>query len=284
MAILLCRSSDRQGSIMQLERCNTGLFFSLLGTPEILAASRRINLKGARQQSLAAMLSLDAGNTVGASRLIEGVWGGRPPATADAQLRICVSRLRRRLAEAGVPGMISTDSHGYRLAVRRDQVDVHRFTDLLAMSREAEAEGDCAEAVRLLRTALGLWRGPAARGLTSPLIRAAAMRLDEERVGTLEHCFGLEIRLGRHHQILPELMAHADEYPFRERIQFQLLTALYRSGRQVDALHTYRKIRKKFTEELGIEPSHLLRILERKILTQSPELSRFYVQEARISA
>ncbi|WP_165484811.1 AfsR/SARP family transcriptional regulator [Streptomyces kasugaensis] len=270
---------------MQLEWFGTGPFFGLLGTPEILAAGRRINIAGVRQQTLVAMLSLYAGNTVGASWLIEGVWGGRPPATADAQLRICVSRLRRQLAEAGMPGLISTDSRGYRLAVPRDRVDAHRFTDLLATSRKAEAEGDCVEAVRLLRTALGLWRGPAAGGLTSPLVRAAAERLDEERMGTFEHCFGLELRLGRHHQILPELMAHANESPFRERLQFQLITALYRSGRQVDALRAYREIRRKFAEEIGIEPSQFLRTLERKILAQSPELnSRTYVQDTMIPA
>ncbi|MER0240721.1 AfsR/SARP family transcriptional regulator [Streptomyces sp. HSW2009] len=270
---------------MQLERFDSGPCFGLLGTSEVLVAGRRISIAGVRQQTLVAMLSLDAGNTVGAGRLIEGIWGAHPPKTADAQLRICVSRLRRRLTEAGTPGLISTESHGYRLAVARDRVDAHRFSDLLDASRKVEAAGDRAEAVRLLRTALDLWRGPAAEGLTSPLLRAAAARLDEKRVGTFEHCFALELRLGRHHHILPELMAHTTAYPFRERLQFQLITALYRSGRQVDALHAYREIRRKFAKELGIEPSQFLRTLERKILVQSPELNNgTYPQETRIPA
>jgi DNA-binding SARP family transcriptional activator len=246
--------------------------FDLLGPLEFRTKGQEVPIAGVRQQTLLALLLLDVGKTISGSRLIEGIWGGRAPETAEAQLRICVSRLRRRLADAGLRNLISTESQGYRLNLPESRVDVHRFRGALEHAGRAEADGDAAEAVRLLRAALALWRGPAAEGLTGPLVRAAAARLDEERASALERCFGLELQLGRHHRIVPELTASAAEHPFRERLQSQLITALYHSGRQADALNAYRDMKRRFAEELGIDPSHRLRALEVKILKQNPEL------------
>jgi DNA-binding SARP family transcriptional activator len=246
--------------------------FSILGPLEFRAAGAEVGIPGVRQQTLLALLLLEVGRTITRPRLIEGIWGGRPPETAEAQLRICVSRLRRRLADAGLRNAISTESNGYRLNVRPDQVDVHRCADHLERAALAEAAGDIAEAVRRLRSALGLWRGTAADGLPSPVVRTAAARLEEERVSALERCFGMEIQLGRHHRIIPELMAIATEHPYREGLQSHVMTALYRSGRQADALRFYRQLKRRFAEELGIDPSERLRALEARILAQNPEL------------
>ncbi|MET9532443.1 MULTISPECIES: AfsR/SARP family transcriptional regulator [unclassified Streptomyces] len=252
---------------------------------EISTAGQRIGVAGIRQQTLLAILLLDVGKTIGVARLIDGIWGERAPATAHAQLRICVSRLRRRMNETGLPALISTENQGYRLTVANERIDVYHFARLLEVAHEVETHGKLSESVQLLRVALGLWRGPALEGLSSPLVRTAAARLDEERRGALEHCFSLELRLGQHHRIVPELMANAAEFPFRENLQFQLITALYRSGRQVDALNVYRKLKRRFREELGVDPSHFLRSLERKILAQSPDLNGGTpAQETRVPA
>ncbi|MFC9927361.1 BTAD domain-containing putative transcriptional regulator [Streptomyces sp. NPDC127190] len=257
---------------MRLDIADGTFSFNILGPLEIIAAGTEITVAGARQQTLLTLLLLDVGKTITGARLIDGIWGGRAPQTAEVQLRICVSRLRRVLAEGGLPDVISTESQGYRLTVPEDRVDVRRFTARVDRAARAEAAGDDAEAVRLLRSALGLWRGPAAEGLTGPLVRAAAARLDEERMSALERCFGLELRLGRHHRIIPELMASAAEHPFRETLQSQLMRALYHAGRQADALNVYRDVKRRFAEELGIDPSQRLRALEQRILEQHPEL------------
>ncbi|MEU6460068.1 AfsR/SARP family transcriptional regulator [Streptomyces sp. NPDC047065] len=257
---------------MQPETTNETFTFKILGPLEFRAAGVEFGIAGVRQQTLLTLLLLEAGRTITSPRLIEGVWGGRPPETAEAQLRICVSRLRRRLADAGLRDVISTESNGYRLNVPEDRIDVHRCAAHLERSAQAETAGDIAEAVRQLRSALALWRGPAAEGLPSPVVRAAAARLDEERASALEHCFGMEIQQGRHHHIVPELMSIATEHPFREGLQSHLMTALYHSGRQADALRVYREVKRRFTEELGIDPSERLRTLEAKILEQNPRL------------
>lgn len=257
---------------MQPDTMNDRFSLRILGALELIAAGDELPVAGVRQQTLLTLLLLDVGRTVAAARLIDGIWGGRAPATAEAQLRICVSRLRRRLADGGLRDVIRTETGGYRLTVPEDHVDVRRFTRLLDRAGSAEALRNDAEAVRLLRTALGLWRGPAAEGLSSPLVRAAAARLDEERASAMERCFDLELRLGRHHQVVPELVAKAAEHPFRENLQSQLMTALYRAGRQADALNVYRNVKRRFAEELGLDPSQRLRALESKILEQKVEL------------
>ncbi|MER7226162.1 AfsR/SARP family transcriptional regulator [Streptomyces rubradiris] len=265
-------NASPRGSEMQPDATGREFSFNILGPLEFTSAGEEIPISGARQQTLLTLLLLDVGRTLTGARLIDGIWGGRAPQTADAQLRICVSRLRRRLADGGLPDVISTEAHGYRLNVPEDRVDVHRFRDLLERAGRAEADGDAAHAVRLLRTALSLWRGRAAEGLSSPLVRAVAARLDEERAGALERCFALELQLGRHHRIIPELVASTAEHPFREGLHCQLMTALYHAGRQVDALNVYQEVKRRFSEELGIDPSQRLRALEMKILAQQPEL------------
>ncbi|MFE5794736.1 BTAD domain-containing putative transcriptional regulator [Streptomyces sp. NPDC056503] len=257
---------------MQPETTDSEFSFKILGPLEITAEGKDVPITGTRQRTLLTLLLLDVGRPVGHARLIDGVWGGRAPRTAEAQLRICVSRLRRRLTEAGLPDAIATESHGYRLTVPEDRVDVPRFRILLDRAGHAEASRDDTEAVRLLCAALALWRGPAAEGLTSPLVRAAAARLDEERASALERRFGMELRLGRHHRVVPELAAGAAEHPFRENLHYQLMTALYHTGRQADALNVYRELRRRLADEMGIDPSQRLRALESKILEQNPEL------------
>ncbi|MEU7486143.1 AfsR/SARP family transcriptional regulator [Streptomyces sp. NPDC042319] len=246
--------------------------FRILGPLEFHVSGRPVPVPGARQRALLCLLLLESGRTMTAARLIDGIWGERPPETAAAQLRICVSRLRKLLAESGLPGAISTETGGYRLCLPEGCVDVQRFGGLLREAADAESGGRRTDAAALLREGLALWRGPAADGLESPALRAAAAQLDEERVAALERYFDLEIHLGRHHLVIPELMSCAAAHPFREQLHSHLMLALYRAGRQVEALHAYRELKRRFADELGIEPSLPLRIMETKILGQNPEL------------
>jgi DNA-binding SARP family transcriptional activator len=150
----------------------------------------------------------------------------------------------------------------------KDVVDFHWFKELTVRGRAAADDGRLDEAVALLRSALDLWTGPIAAGLGSALVRAAAVRLEEDRLSVLEDCFDLELQLGRQGRIIGELTSHVNEHPFREKLCAQLMLALYRSDRQVDALQLFRITRRRFCDELGIEPSENLRALEHRILTR----------------
>lgn len=241
---------------------------------EFSVSGRLVPVPGVRLQTLLLLLLLEPDRTLTATRLIEGIWSDRAPETAAAQLRICVSRLRKLLASTGLGGTIRTETNGYRLQIPKEWVDAHRFEEILRQAVAAEADKRPGEAAALLREGMALWRGPAADGLGSPVVRAAATRLDEERMASLERYFNLEILLGRHHHVIPELLSSAASHPFREQLHYQLMLALYRSNRQVDALSVYRQLKRRFAEELGIEPSPSLRTMESRILGQHPGLIR----------
>ncbi|MFC5748005.1 BTAD domain-containing putative transcriptional regulator [Actinomadura rugatobispora] len=217
--------------------------FGVLGPVEVCRDGRAVAVGGPRVRALLAMLLLDAGNVVGTERLIDGLYGEEPPAGAANALQSQVSRLRRGLGDAD---LVEGHPAGYRLAVRREDVDVHRFERLVA-----EARGDAA----VLREALGLWRGPALAGLAAPFAAAQAARLEESRAGAVEACAEAEIAAGDFAgplRDLPELIA---AHPLRERARGLLMRALHASGRQAEALEFYEETRRLLAAELGADPS-----------------------------
>jgi YVTN family beta-propeller protein len=244
--------------------------FRLLGPVEARSDGRELALGGPKQRALLAMLLLDANKTVSRDRLIDGLWGEQPPPTAAHTLDNYVSRLRKALGG----GRLSRNPPGYALLVEVDELDLDLFERLFRDGREALARGDVGEAAATLRSALDLWRGAAlADVLFEPFAAMEAPRLEERRLMALEQRIDADLALGRDDELVPELEALVRDHPFRERLLYQLMLAFYRSGRQADALAALQAAKRRFAEELGLEPGPQLRDLERLILEQDPQLS-----------
>lgn len=238
--------------------------FGLLGTLEVRAGDGPLPLGAPKQRALLALLLLNANRVVARERLIDELWGEDPPETAVTAVQVYVSRLRKLLPE----GMLVTRSPGYLLEVEPESLDLQRFERLVAEAREA----DPARASSLLREALGLWRGPPLADFSGePFARVEAGRLQDLRRAALEGRIEADLALGRHAELVGELEVLIAEHPRRERLRGQLMLALYRSGRQAEALEAYRQARATL-DELGIEPGVALRELEKQILTQNAGL------------
>jgi DNA-binding SARP family transcriptional activator/tetratricopeptide (TPR) repeat protein len=205
-------------------------------------------------------------------RLIEAVYGEDLPPTSRAQAQISISSLRRIFAAHGRQGIITTHGRGYVIQVERGQLDSAQFEELTTAARTARVEGKLDRAIACYRDALRLWRGPALDGMDSQLVQAAVNRLDEQRIAANEDRVELELKVGRHHELVGELGELAAQYPLRERPQGQLMLALYRCGRVAEALQVYQLTRRAMLDELGIEPSERLQQLELAILASSPGL------------
>ena len=233
--------------------------FRLLGPLEVLGDdSAPIPLGGKRPRALLALLLLHPNAVVLTDRLIDGVWGEDPPASAQSALQVHIHALRKTLGA----DRIVTHGRGYALRVDAEELDVERFERLVATGTRAS-----------LDTALALWRGPALGDFASaPFARADAARLEEARLAALEARIAADLAAGRHTEVVPELDTLVKASPHRERFQAQRMLALYRSGRQADALAAYRDAR-TVLDDLGLEPSPELRTLEQQILRHDPELA-----------
>ncbi|ATL31035.1 AfsR/SARP family transcriptional regulator [Streptomyces formicae] len=252
----------------------------LLGPMEASLGGEPMLLGGSRQQTVLAALALEANRVIPLDRLIRAVWDDAPPSTARSQIHICISALRRILAVGEAP-LIVTRSPGYMLALPQDNIDAHWFDSLVTQGRTAAGQGHTAAAADSLREALTLWRGPALSGIPSRIVQAGATKLDEARMAATEERIRLDLRLGRHHEIIGELHALTAAEPFRETPQAQLMLALYRSGRQAEALETYQRVRATFAAELGIEPGEELRRLHHDILAGHARLDLVTQQAER---
>ncbi|GIJ75020.1 AfsR/SARP family transcriptional regulator [Virgisporangium ochraceum] len=249
----------------------------VLGPLELIAdEGHRLDLAGHRQQIVLACLALEPGRVVSVGRLVTAVYGERPPSSARAQVQICVSALRRLFAASRHPEAITTRHQGYALEVSDTRVDLQHYEAVLASAATAPAKE---EAVQRYREALRMWRGAPLEGLDSEPLRAAADRLVERRLGATEECVDLELELGLHGELIAELGELVAAHPLRERLRGQLMLALYRSGRQAEALECYRSARRVLIEELGLEPSERLQALERSILASDVTLSAPSVRE-----
>ncbi|WP_328989760.1 tetratricopeptide repeat protein [Kribbella sp. NBC_01245] len=237
--------------------------YAVLGPVEVEGDAGRIPL-GGKQHVVTAALLCRPNQAVSTDVLIDLLWPDDPPATARNSLQVYVYRLRKAL---GSDSLVSHTAAGYTLLVQPGELDVYRFEEAAAAGRQAMADGMTEDAAKLWQEALDLWRGEAFAG-TNELtpIREEAARLEELRLATLEHRFEAELALGRHTRSIPELTALSARHPLRDRFRYQLMLALYRSGRRADALQVYREGRELVRAELGLEPGHDLRRLELDIL------------------
>jgi DNA-binding SARP family transcriptional activator/tetratricopeptide (TPR) repeat protein len=247
--------------------------FLILGPLEVLNEGRPLSLPMGRGRALLALLILHPGQVVSTDRLIDELWGEEPPVTATTALQGLVSNLRKRLEPSNVKGetptVLKTHPPGYVLAVDPDQVDAFRFKRLLKEASGAQA----LQRAAMVRTALSLWRGPALADFAyQPFAQIEITSLGELRIAAMEEWIDADLALGRHGQLVAELEGLVSEYPLRERLQEQLMLALYRAGRQAEALDAYRNVRRTLVEELGIEPGPALQRLEGAILRQDPSL------------
>ena len=254
------------------------LDFRILGTLEVRDGDERLALGGRRQRAVLALLLLHRGEIVSSERLIDLLWGGAPPGTAATALQGYVSQLRKVLEPdrpaGAAPRILVTHEPGYVLRVAPEQLDLERFNALVSGARTALAAGRADEASAALERALGLWRGPALADLENePFAQGEAGRLEELRVAALEERFDAELTRGRHHELIAALEAHIARHPLRERPRGQLMLALYRAGRQAEALGAFQDARRTLVDEVGIEPGSELRRLEQAILEQAPELA-----------
>jgi class 3 adenylate cyclase len=239
--------------------------FRLLGPLEIDDVADEALLRRAKPRALLALLLLSANRPVGTDRLVAGLWGEDEPATALGALQNYVSQLRKALGR----DVVVTRAPGYMAVVGPDELDVERFERLVAEAADSDVSGRAA----CLREALSLWRGPPLADLADePFAGAEIRRLDELRLAALEDRIAADLELGRHGELVAELEALVQEHPLRERVRALLMLALYRGGRQAEALAAYRDGRKLFDEELGLEPGDELQRLERAILRHDPEL------------
>ncbi|MEV7673120.1 AfsR/SARP family transcriptional regulator [Streptomyces sp. NPDC000963] len=242
------------------------MFLHVLGPLRATVDARPVPLGGRRARTVLAALALEPDWAVSVESLVEAVWGPHSPASARTQIRICVSALRRAFASAGAPEVIETLSYGYRLRIGPDQLDSAVFESRVHRARELAEHGRQAEAVLELRSALALWTGPAFAGENGPALEPGVLRLEELRMRATEEKLRLELALGRHSDVIGELMALTAAHPFREQLHGQLMLALHRAGRTAEALAAYRRIRLTLVDELGIEPGPGLSGLERSIL------------------
>jgi YVTN family beta-propeller protein len=243
--------------------------FRILGPFEARENGQPLAIGAGKQRALLALLLLSAGEVVSTDRLIDALWGESPPASALNSVHIYVSQLRKVLGE----GCVITRGRGYLLAVDPEQLDLGRFERLLGEGRELLERGEAERASEALRAALGLWRGPPLADFASELFAQGEIaRLEELRVAALEERIEADLALGRHAELVPELEALVRANPLRERLRAQLMLALYRSGRQAEALGAYRQARATLVAELGLEPGRRLQEVERGILSQDPSL------------
>ena len=243
----------------------------VLGPLELIGERGPLPLGAPKERRLLAALVAEAGTTRSSDALANAIWGESPPRSAPKLLQVYVSKLRKHLPpEAG----IRTHGSGYALELQDGVLDAARFESLLEDGREAARAGNAALAASILRRALALWRGHAYGELADEeFVRAEAQRLDELRLVAFEERLAAELAVGRHAAVLAELRALADSYPLRERPQAQLMLALYRSGRQSEALDRFAATRRQLHDELGLEPGAELRDLQRRILQHDPTLS-----------
>src|SRR5438445_4004635 len=236
--------------------------FRILGPVEVIDRGQQLPRGGGKQRALLAALLVHANHVVSNDLLIDWLWGERPPDTAQAALHVHVSQLRKVLGA----GHVLTEPAGYRIRVPPEDLDAMRFEQWIAVG-----SGDRSSS---LREALALWRGPALGEFNhQPFAEGEAARLEELRLSTLEERIDDDLSLGRHREVIGELEALVRKQPLRERLRGQLMLALYRCGRQAEALASYRDTRDLLVEELGIDPSPALQELERQILKQDPALT-----------
>jgi DNA-binding SARP family transcriptional activator/pimeloyl-ACP methyl ester carboxylesterase len=256
--------------------------FGVLGPLEVTAHGQPLPVRGARTRAVLAMLLMHANQVVAADQIIEELWPGQPADRASASLQVRVSQLRKALRSAQEADRLVTRPPGYLIRVAPGELDALRFDRLAHDGETALATGDAGLAARRLAEALSLWRGPALADVdAAPFAQAQATRLEERRIAALESRAEALLACGRHAELVGDLETLTTAYPLRERLWSHRMLALYRAGRQADALRAYRDLRAILVSELGIEPSLELRELEARILRQDAALTPPAARPAR---
>src|SRR6266536_430193 len=250
------------------------MVFRVLGPLEVWANQLKLRISRPRQERLLARLLLDVNRSVAVSDLVDAIWNESPPDTAVRQVRNTVSQLRRlwQLPEAKVRAQIVTEATAYRLETELDNIDLFLFRQQLARARALLEAGSIGAARERLQDALRLWRGHAFAGIDSEAIQTRATALNEEHILAWEEYFDLDLQLGRHHMVLVELPPLAVEYPFREKLVRQRMLALYRCGRQAEALNEYQRFRQILANELGSDPARETETIYIQVLHRDPLL------------
>ena len=243
--------------------------YRILGPFAVAKDGAEVVMGSGKQRALLALLLLHANEAVSTDRLIDQLWGESRSASATKVLQNYVSKLRRLLGD----DVLITRAHGYELRVEPGELDLDRFDDLVAEGRRALAAGDPEQAAAVLAEALALWRGPPLADFTyEPFALSEIDRLDGLRLAALTERIDADLQLGHHDALIGELEGLVARYPLQERLRGQLMLALYRAGRQADALRVYKETRRVLVDELGIEPSKELQQLEHAILVHDPSL------------
>ncbi|GAC1477521.1 MAG: hypothetical protein NVS1B12_12870 [Acidimicrobiales bacterium] len=246
--------------------------FCILGPLEVRHDGMTVEVRGSRERALLAVLLLHLGRPVSVDQLVVELWGTSASDRAPANLRVHVSRLRKTLAETG-EDPLDTRAGGYVLRAPDAALDARRFHAIARAGRNHLTRDEPQQASELLHDALSLWRGPALADVAGPLsVSVAAAELDDSRVSALEDRIEADLACGRHSTLAGELEALTSRYPLRERLWSERILALYRCGRQADALRAYQALRERLAEELGIEPSPAVRDLEHRVLGQDASL------------
>ncbi|MBI5089590.1 MAG: AfsR/SARP family transcriptional regulator [Actinobacteria bacterium] len=247
------------------------MHIGLLGELQVMDdEANDVVVTGAKLRTLLAMLALQCGRVVPADQLVDGLWGPESSSAARNGLQGLVSKLRRAL---GSPDLVATRGGGYALEVPPEAVDLHRFEQLVTLARTHAGSGDLSRAIDLLAEAESLWRGDALSEFTyEPFASAEITRISELRLAAVEERLDIELQLGRHRVVIGELEALVAAHPLRERLRGLLMIALYRAGRQADALRVFHEGRRILGDELGLDPGPELRRLEAAILAQDPSL------------
>lgn len=247
---------------------NVNYQFGLLGALEVRSGSEPVTINAAKHRVLLASLLVDANRVVSSETLLTRLWGENPPSGARNTLQNYVMRLRRALGEAAP---IRTRPEGYVIEVDDDSVDLFRFYLLTAQAKTAFAAGEVKKAFALSREALGLWRGDPLSDVPSEVLRSDVVpALVERRLAAVELRLDIDLKLGRHQDVLPELQELTTAYPLRERYWAQRILALYRAGRQSEALECYRTVQAKLADELGVDPCPELREVHARVLAADP--------------
>jgi DNA-binding SARP family transcriptional activator/DNA-binding transcriptional ArsR family regulator/Flp pilus assembly protein TadD len=247
-----------------------GFGFGLLGPLRVSDGGRTVSIPAAKQRVLLACLLLRAGELVTVDELAEAIWGDALPAQPRRVVQTYVTRLRKLL---GAEGLIQRRLEGYVIAVAPGDVDVGRFELLLEQARDAAGSGDRQAEAAVLRQALGLWHGRPLADVPSDVLHGKVARLGEQRLEALQRRIEADLALGRHGELVSELRELTDRYPLREGLWAQLMTALYRCGRQADALEAFTRARDRLVDELGIEPATELQRVQHAILASDPALA-----------
>src|SRR5215469_5654567 len=247
--------------------------YRLLGPTEVGLNGRAVDIGGRKQRALLAILLLSANEPVSRDVLVDRLWGERPPPGAQHTLEVYVSRLRKTLEPIAGSEVVLARPGGYVLRTAAESIDIRRFERLSAQGRRALDDGATDRAAADLREALALWRGAPLSDVSKELFAQGEItRLEEMRKSVIEDRIEAELALGRHQDLVAELHALVDAHPLRERLYQQLMIALYRCGRQAEALAVYRSARPTLVQELGIEPGPGLKRMERAILGQDASL------------